>query len=67
VGGDAHSLKIIEDSGTCYVRGDERIRWSLKSEKIEHNIWDKGDRPIINCLPMTEHLFISSSYVLHFE
>jgi hypothetical protein len=36
-------------------------------EDREHNIWDKGDWPIINCLPMTEHLFISSSYVLHFE
>jgi hypothetical protein len=25
------------------------------------------DWPIINCLPKIEHLFISSSYVLHFE
>ncbi len=25
------------------------------------------DRPIINCLSMIKYLFISSSYVLHFE
>jgi hypothetical protein len=27
----------------------------------------KVNWPIVDCLPMIEYLFISSSYVLHFE
>jgi hypothetical protein len=36
-------------------------------KRLVLHIQFRVDRPITNLLPMTEHLFTSSSYVLHFE
>jgi hypothetical protein len=45
--------------------------WSLPNhpeEDLAKFGWSsRVDQPITDCLPMTKHLFISSSYVLHYE